>query len=49
MGLTEHLSLQGIGWDIPRVEISHQTLGYNISPTNPIKTQQQQWEEVEKR
>jgi hypothetical protein len=32
----EHLSLQGIGWDIPSVEKYHQTLGYNILPTNPI-------------
>jgi hypothetical protein len=33
---------------MPKVEKSHQTLGYNISPTNPIKTQQQQWQEVKK-
>jgi hypothetical protein len=43
----EYLSLQEIGWDIPRVENSHRTLGYNILPTNPIKTEQQQWQEVE--
>jgi hypothetical protein len=45
----EHLSLNGIGWDITRVQESHQTLGYNVLPTNPIKTQKQQWQEVEKR
>jgi hypothetical protein len=45
----EHLSLQGIGWDIPRVEKSHQTLGYSILSTNPIKTQQKQWQGMEKR
>jgi hypothetical protein len=33
----EHLSLNGIGWDITRVQESHRTLGYNILPTNPIK------------
>jgi hypothetical protein len=44
----EHLFLRGIGWDIPRVQESHRTLGYNILPTNPIKTQHQQWQEVEK-
>jgi hypothetical protein len=35
----EHLSLNGIGWDITRVQESHRTLGYNILPTNPIKIQ----------
>jgi hypothetical protein len=45
----EHLSLSGIRWDINRVQESHQTLGYKVLPTNPIKAQQQQWQEVEKR
>jgi hypothetical protein len=31
------------------VQESHQTLGYKVSPTNPIKTQQQQWREVKKK
>jgi hypothetical protein len=37
----EQLSLNGIGWDITRVQESHITLGYDVSPTNPVKTQQQ--------
>jgi hypothetical protein len=45
----EHLTLSGIGWDNTRVQESHQTLGYKVSPTNPIKAQQQQWREFEKR
>jgi hypothetical protein len=45
----DHLSMGGIGWDISRVQESHQTLGYKVSPTNPIKTQQLQWREVEKK
>jgi hypothetical protein len=45
----EHLSMSGIGWDISRVQESHQTLGYKVSPTNPIKTEQQQWWEVKKK
>jgi hypothetical protein len=45
----EHVTLSGIGWDITRVQESHRTLGYKVSPTNPIKAQQQQWREVEKR
>jgi hypothetical protein len=45
----EHLFISGIGWDISRVQESHQTLGYKVSPTNPIKTQQQQWREVKKK
>jgi hypothetical protein len=39
----------GIGWDISRVQESHQTLGYKKSPTNPIKTQQLQWRGVKKK
>jgi hypothetical protein len=45
----EQLSLSGIRWDITRVQESHRTLGYKVSPTNPIKAQQQQWQEAEKR
>jgi hypothetical protein len=45
----DHLSMGGIGWDISRVQESHQTLGYKVSPTNPVKTQQLQWREVEKK
>jgi hypothetical protein len=45
----EHLSMSGIGWDISRVQESHQTLGYKVFPTNPIKIQQQQRQEVEKK
>jgi hypothetical protein len=37
----EHLSMIGIGWHNSRVQESHQTLGYKVSPTNPIKIQQQ--------
>jgi hypothetical protein len=33
----EHLSLSGIRWDIIRVQELHQTLGYNVLPTKPIK------------
>jgi hypothetical protein len=32
----DHLSMGGIGWDISRLQESHQTLGYKVSPTNPI-------------
>jgi hypothetical protein len=31
------------------VQELHQTLGYKVSPTSPIKTQQQQWHEVKKK
>jgi hypothetical protein len=45
----DHLSMGGIGWDFSRVQESHQTLGYKVFPTNPVKTQQLQWREVEKK
>jgi hypothetical protein len=45
----DHLSMGGIDWDISRVQESHQTLGYKVSPTNPIKTQQLQRQEVKKK
>jgi hypothetical protein len=33
----EHLTLSGIGWDITRVQESHQTLCKKVLHTNPIK------------
>jgi hypothetical protein len=38
----EQISLNGIGLDITRMQELHRTLGYHLSPTNPVKTQQQQ-------
>jgi hypothetical protein len=38
----EQLSLNGIGWDITRVQELHRILSYHVSPTNPVKTQHQQ-------
>jgi hypothetical protein len=44
----EHLSLNEIGWDITGVQELHQTLGYSVLRTNPMKTQKQQLQEVKK-
>jgi hypothetical protein len=45
----DQLSLNGIGWDINKVQELHRTLGYHVSPTNQFKTQQRQWQVVKRK